>query len=234
MAEETDFERLWRGKFIRSLDQAVGPELRDEIVRGGDEPGSPPESGAVIAWTQAAMQRLEGLLDEPVRQEVMTRCACQYPPEGLQDIRRAYQESGDTDLAQAMLRNRFEAFLRDTLQLDDGLIQDILGRGWGPAGVRQADQIIATKIPKSGNLVKFMKESDPQVKRQLYCHCPRLRQAIQTGVQVPEIYCYCGAGFYRGIWEEITQRPVQVEVLESVLHGGEVCRVAIRLHCNQS
>jgi hypothetical protein len=162
----------------------------------------------------------------------MTRCACQYPPEDLQDIRRAYRDGGDIDLAQDMLRNRFEAFLRDTLQLDDGLIQDILGRGWGPAGVRQGDQIIATKIPKSGNLVMYMKESDPQVKRQLYCHCPRLRQAIQTGAQVPAIYCYCGAGFYRGIWEEITQRPVQVEVLESVLHGGVVCRVAIRLQGN--
>jgi predicted hydrocarbon binding protein len=42
-------------------------------------------------------------------------------------------------------------------------------------------------------------------------------------------YCYCGAGFYQGIWEEIMQRPFEVEVLESVLAGGDVCRIAIHL-----
>lgn len=234
MTEEMDFERLWRGKFVRCLDELVGPELRGEIARGWDEPIAPPEPGEVIAWTQAAMQRLESLVDEPTRQEVMARCACLYPPEDLQDIRRAYQQSGDIDLAQRMLRERFEAFLRNTLNLDDGLIQDIIGRGWGPAGVRQGELIIATKIPKSGNLVKYIEESDPQVKRQLYCHCPRIRQAISAGAQVPAVYCYCGAGFYRGIWEEITQRPVQVDVLESVLQGDEVCRVAIRLWGNEN
>jgi hypothetical protein len=30
-------------------------------------------------------------------------------------------------------------------------------------------------------------------------------------------------------WEEITGRPVHVELLESVLAGGEVCKVAIHL-----
>ncbi len=229
MTEEMDFEHLWRSKFVRCLDDLLGPELRGEITRGWDEASSRSEPSEVIAWTQAAMQRLERLVDEPTRQEVMTRCACQYPPEDLQDIRCAYLESGDFDLAQRMLKARFEAFLRNTLDLDGGLIQDIIGRGWGPAGVRQGDRIIATKIPKSGNLVKYLTESDPQVKRQLYCHCPRIRQAISAGVQVPAAYCYCGAGFYRGIWQEITQRPVQVELLESVLNGGEVCKVAIHL-----
>jgi predicted hydrocarbon binding protein len=42
------------------------------------------------------------------------------------------------------------------------------------------------------------------------------------------VYCQCGAGFYRGIWETILERPVRVEVLESVLSGGDVCRVAVQ------
>jgi predicted hydrocarbon binding protein len=46
---------------------------------------------------------------------------------------------------------------------------------------------------------------------------------------LPEDYCYCGAGFYKGIWEEILGEPVEVEVLESVLQGGDVCRIAIHL-----
>ena len=50
-----------------------------------------------------------------------------------------------------------------------------------------------------------------------------------AGEGLPASYCYCGAGYYKGIWEEVLQRPVEVEVLESVLDGGDVCRVAITL-----
>lgn len=229
MTEQLDFEGQWQGKFARSLDAVVGENRRGEIMQGGAELGTCSERSQVIAWTRAAMTRLEGLVAEPARQDVMTRCACQYPLEDLQDIRLAYQISGDVDLAQQMLRERFERFLRHTLQLNDAFIKDIIGRGWGPAGIRDGSRIIATKIPKSGNLVEYMSERDPQVKRELYCHCPRIRQAIQTSAQIPAIYCYCGAGFYKGIWEEITRHPVRVEVLESVLQGNEVCKVAIYL-----
>ena len=48
-------------------------------------------------------------------------------------------------------------------------------------------------------------------------------------MKFPELFCYCGAGFYKGIWEEIIQEEVKVEVLESVLKGDDVCKIAIYL-----
>ena len=71
--------------------------------------------------------------------------------------------------------------------------------------------------------------TDPEKKRQVYCHCPRVRDALKTGVTISPAYCYCGAGFYKGIWEEILQAPVEVEVLKSVLKGDQVCTIAIHL-----
>ncbi len=56
-----------------------------------------------------------------------------------------------------------------------------------------------------------------------------MRDALRLREPLSRTYCYCGAGFYKGIWEEILQVPVEVEVLESVLAGGEVCRIAISL-----
>jgi hypothetical protein len=35
--------------------------------------------------------------------------------------------------------------------------------------------------------------------------------------------------FRKGGWEEILQEPVEIELLESVLKGDEVCKVAIHL-----
>jgi predicted hydrocarbon binding protein len=104
-----------------------------------------------------------------------------------------------------------------------------VSRGWGLAGVRAGDNIVATKIPKSGFLVEYMNETDPERKRQYYCHCPRIRDLLKSGDSLSPTYCYCGAGYYKGIWEEILQQPVEVEVLESVLQGDEVCRIAVHL-----
>ena len=117
--------------------------------------------------------------------------------------------------------------------MGDELIEEIVGRGWGAAGIKRDNAIIATKIPKSGYLVEYMKETDPEKKQQYYCHCPRVRDVLKTSESISATYCYCGAGFYKGIWEEILQAPVEVEVLESVLKGDEVCTIAIHLPVDQ-
>jgi predicted hydrocarbon binding protein len=197
----------------------------------GSEGLSDETSRTVVAeWSQGAMERLEALVeDDAQRRDIMTGCACQYSKVALRPLREAYEGSRDVDYVQGMLRDQFEAFLRETLALDASLVREIVGRGWGAAGVRQGQTIIATKIPKSGHLTAYMEETDPEKKRQLYCHCPRVRDALNCGAEIPTIYCYCGAGFYQGIWEEIVQRPVEVELLESVLQGDQVCKIAIKL-----
>ena len=187
----------------------------------------------VIAWSRLAMQRLDAMTDESQRHDILTSCACQYPPENLIGVRDLYHETGDLDSAHHMLQEIFKNFLREDLQLEQSLIDEIVNRGWGLAGVRRGNTIIATKIPKSGNLRAYWNESDPEVKRAAYCHCPRVRTLLQLdpGNTQPlsPTYCYCGAGFYKGIWETILNRPVEVQVLESVLQGDEVCKIAIHL-----
>lgn len=159
----------------------------------------------------------------------MTGCACQYPKSDLQEMRKAYEATQDVDLAHRMLQEQFESFLRNMLELSEELVEEIVGRGWGAAGVKKGSTIIATKIPKSGYLVEYMRETDPEKKRQCYCHCPRVRDMLKTSETISPTYCYCGAGFYKGIWEEILQQPVEVEVLASVLQGDDVCTIAIHL-----
>ena len=183
----------------------------------------------VISWSKEAMERLDSLVDEEKRKEIMTGCACQYPESNLQEIRKKHEATQDIDLVHQMLQEQFESFLKNTLRLSDELVEEIVDRGWGSAGVKKGNTIIATKIPKSGYLVAYMEETDPEKKRQYYCHCPRVRDALQTSETLSLTYCYCGAGFYKGIWEEILQQPVEVELLESVLDGGEVCRIAVHL-----
>jgi hypothetical protein len=175
------------------------------------------------------MERLDSVLDEQRKRAVMTACACQYPKPALQAARKEYQGTKNVDRVLQVLQQQFESFLKENLRLSRDLISEIASRGWGLAGVRQGNSIIATKIPKSGYLIEYMQETDPARRRQLYCHCPRIRMVLESSQTISSTYCYCGAGFYQGIWEEILQEPVEVEVLETVLQGDDVCVFAVRL-----
>ena len=229
MAEEFDFERDWQERLSRSLLQIAGPDVRDQVLAGSEDLDAASDSREVIDWSQGAMERLDALVDPELRRRIMTGCACQYPTEGLLEARQEYERSGDISRVHELLRLQFRGFLRDALGLDDGTADEVLRRGWGLAGVLAGDRIVATKIPKSGNLAEYLGESDAERRRELYCHCPRVRDALQTDIRLSPTYCYCGAGFYKGIWEEILQQPVEVELLASVLQGDEVCQVAINL-----
>jgi predicted hydrocarbon binding protein len=229
MGDEQDFDRGWLVGLASCLDASVGEDVRRQVMRGADHISGQSSRRDVVDWTAEAMRRLEHLVGSERAAEVMTGCSCRYPVEELAAIRERYQATGDVGVAHGMLLEQFEAFLRDTLALDEEQVTTVIGRGWGLAGVRQGNTIVATKIPKSQYLTEYLAESDPERRRQLYCHCPRVREAIGDEVRLPEVYCYCGAGFYKHLWEEILQQPVQVEVLSSVLAGDDVCSIAIHL-----
>ncbi len=202
------------------------------MLKGSEELSDQSSVEEVVGWTQGTMDRLVMLVGEEKSKGIITRCACHYSKSDLKEVRRKYEETGDIDLVHRMLQEKFESFLENTLGLSKEHITDVVGRGWGLAGVKDSNSIIATKIPKSGYLFEYLREADPEKRREIYCHCPRVRDALKISETIPPIYCYCGAGFYKGIWEEILQKPVEVEVLETVLSGGEVCKIAIHLPLN--
>jgi predicted hydrocarbon binding protein len=229
MPQSFDFERAWQMKFREAIDEIAGEAVCQQVMADGEQLSATSDRRRLIDWSRQAMLRLATLVDETQHQAIMTRCACQYPKAQLQPMREAYAAEGDIDGALQMLQTQFEAFLRDTLNLSEDDIDRVVSLGWGAAGRRRGNMIVVTKIPKSENLAEYLRETNAEARRQLYCHCPRVRDAIKHGETLPDAYCYCGAGFYQGIWQEILQSPVRVELLASVLRGDEVCTVAIHL-----
>jgi hypothetical protein len=224
-----DFETQWQAKLALSVEDLAGSEVRERVLAGGEILQDPSTSREKLFWTCQALEVLAETADLDTRQEILTRCRCWYPKEDLLDIKMTYRLYGDIDQILAMLQSKFEVFLQDVLDLEEELITTILENGWGLAGIRDGNRIISTKIPKSNYIRDYFQEEDPLEKRRLYCHCPRVRDQVGSDPALPPEYCYCGAGFYQGIWEEILGEPVRVEVLESVMTGGDVCKIAIHL-----
>lgn len=229
MGDKFDFEKYWLQKFTQCLMKKTSNNVTARIMIDSEHLSDQTDKKEIIQWTQSAMARMQNELSVSEQREVMLQCACQYPTESLQDLKHIFAENKDIQQIIGLLQKRFELFLKNDLCLEEDEIQFVLEQGWGLAGVRKGDYIIATKIPKSGLLKAYLKEKDPEKKKNYYCHCPRIRDFSKNEQDLPEIYCYCGAGFYKGIWEEILQTTIHIELTKSIIKGDDVCQVAIEI-----
>ena len=216
-----EFEKQWQRKLLNAL-QKIGreelyAELKEEIA---DESSN--------VWTKKLMQTLMEKLSEVELKEVMRGCACHAGKDNLVAIRDEYALNQDLKKAHEMYRQVFLDFIREYKNLNDEEMQYLIDNDIGSAGILRDNIITVTKIPKEFS--RYLKSNDPVEKRYLYCHCPRVREFLKTETKpLPQEYCYCGAGFFQDIWEFITQKPVQVKVLKSLLNGADRCMIEITI-----
>ena len=82
------------------------------------------------------------------------------------------------------------------IKLNDDLIKRVIEKVWSTAGAKEGNVILATKIPKSAYIKQYFETTDPDEKRAIYCHCPRVRDALKSSIEdLPEIYCYSNHKF---------------------------------------
>jgi predicted hydrocarbon binding protein len=58
------------------------------------------------------------------------------------------------------------------------------------------------------------------------CYCgsvSKTRQPIST------IYCQCSCGWYKKLFEATLEKPVKVELIDSVIHGADTCQFIIHI-----
>ena len=47
--------------------------------------------------------------------------------------------------------------------------------------------------------------------------------------RLPDTFCYCSRGWMKEVFETIVEKPVDVNLIESVKRGGEACRFTVRI-----
>ena len=194
-----------------NLTRYAGSDVSDYVMQGSDEYASLSYIEKA-AWFKAAMQRLdERVPGEHARHDILTDCADRFPAERIRQLRAMYQREGDLD---ALLD-----FMRADRTLGD--------LSWYEAPIREGNVIYVTKDPVLPE--RYRTAETENERRAAYCHCGVLREALAQGLTMPGTYCFCGAGWYRQLWEGIFERPVRVDVLRSVLQGDDRCSFAIHL-----
>ncbi|MFB0504583.1 MAG: DUF6144 family protein [Candidatus Bathyarchaeia archaeon] len=60
------------------------------------------------------------------------------------------------------------------------------------------------------------------------CNC-ELVQALPEDEKISPTYCHCSKGFVKKWWEGVLERPVKVDIIQSVVSGAQECKFAIHL-----
>ncbi len=96
------------------------------------------------------------------------------------------------------------------------------------AGIREGNKILMYKIPYMTK--HALNEKDKKKRNYYVCHNPLIREALLEEEQpINPIFCNCSGGYMKNFWEAMFEHPVDVELLDSVIMGGEFCRFAIHI-----
>jgi len=221
----------------KRLESIAGPEVRARVFAGIVPPpdGAPPQ--AAIGPTVAVVERMRSMLPEHACARVLAGNLHGIPVSAFACERERFLAATSIE---AWLAGRHARAVEELeLHLTEGRIwfeqritravvefvranPEILG------GVRQADRILFTKIPYAPD--EWLRETDPDRKRYLACHCPLARESLAgQGPRVPALFCNCSAGFEKMPFGAAFGVEPDVEVIESVLAGDDRCRFSIAI-----
>jgi hypothetical protein len=221
----------------RLVAERFGAAVRDEVFAGiGVVPfGTPtPEKPAMF---QPVITRLEVKVGKQACADFLSSSLRDLPDEYFLEEREKFRQAGGIDAYLVRRKEDFIAALEVCLRenrpffaqpVTQEVIDYVRSEPEMGGGRREGAIVYEVKIPFM--TADFLAETDPVRRRYLYCHCPWARETIKGGgVHPAETFCNCSGGFHKKPFEAAFGKPIKVDVLESVLLGGDRCRFAIHL-----
>lgn len=197
----------WDRLFAEGAERELGSDARDELMQGIEGITAESSFADYTDWIKGAMQRLDALpVSEEQKCRVVSHCAHIFPQERIDHLRAIYQQGTLDDVLREMYSDDF----------------------WYEKPARKGNVIYMRKNPF--NPEGYEKAATPAERRKAYCHCPFVHPFLEEiPSEMPLTFCYCGAGWYRRLWEGILGQPVVIEHVETLLKGNDQCTMTITL-----
>jgi hypothetical protein len=222
----------------KRMGEMFGRDRQEVVFFGLVRPplGTDPEEYSPIV--ARVIDRMESELSVEQIQALLTWNYHEVPKEAFAEKRARYLAAGSLDEFLATEHNLLVKELQECMRsgrtwyeqvVTQDLIDHLAAEQRVQVGVHQDDRIIVEKVPFDPP--RYYAEGSLRMRRYYYCHCPLVRSAIRNDwPKVSSTFCYCSAGFLKAAWDTILDRPVEVEVLKSVLDGGQKCLFSIRIY----
>lgn len=198
----------WDRYLSEAAERELGTDARARLMMGADSITPETSSYEYASWVHGAMQRLDELSDDSDQKcRIVSHCAHVFPQERIDFLRSLYLQHGSVDdVLKEMYRDEF----------------------WYENPVRRGNVIYMRKNPFDPE--GYANASTSAGRRKAYCHCPFVKPFLdEIPAKISPTFCYCGAGWYRRLWEGILCMPVQIEHVETLLKGNDQCTMRITL-----
>ena len=193
----------WDRRFSENLKAVIGPE-NQSIIMEGYETLSPYTDAAIRGqWVIDAITKLDSIATEDEKYEIISGCAHVRPMEEIQKLKAAFDRNRDVD-----------EFLEE----------------WGKSlpfvikPYREGNIIYQSKPPADPEAYKNATTQEELIKAA--CFCPIVKSTLD---KMPRSFCYCGAGWSKQLYETVFGEKLRIEVVETVIDGGKLCKYAIHL-----
>ena len=84
----------------------------------------------------------------------------------------------------------------------------------------------ALSIVREGNII--IQTYKPQATFNVRCYCSLIR-GLPADETISLTYCNCSKGFVKKLWEAVLEKPVQVELMQSVMSGAPNCKFRVHM-----
>lgn len=198
----------WERRLAEGVETVLGAAARQEVM-AGIEALTPDSSDAHYReWICGAMERLDALTGDPECQyRIMSCCAHVFPKERIAHLRSIYAQRHD---------------------IDDVLREMYQDHAWYEKPVRKGNTLHMVKVPYDPE--GYAQGTTAVERRRAYCHCDFVRPYLdEVPAKLSPTFCWCGAGWYRRLWEGILGQPIKVKHVETLLKGNDQCTLVITL-----
>ena len=155
-------------------------------------------------WLKSVIDRIDKRAKEYEKYDILSFCAHNFSQKRIDSLKSIYEKTGNLDEVLKEMHKDYEWY-------EDPVLKDNI--------------IYVTKIPY--NPEGFKKAHTLGEKQANYCHCALVRNHFNE--EISPTFCNCSAGWYRQLWEGIIGKPVNIEIVESLIKGDQNCTFAIHI-----
>ena len=223
--EAKQMKTSWIDRLSKSIEETLGTKSMKEIMSGSESLTSSAGPRKKAEWIAKAMQRLSGQCDLETGNSIMSRCSCPYPKKKLHALKELYKENGIQAFVSAVREDRKKRIIY-ALGYDKDLLRKAEHEPWylSPT-IEQENSVVITTIPY--HIRDYMMAQTRKERQLHYCHCGWVNASLEP---VSPPFCYCGAGYHQQLLEGIFDRPVEVEIIKTVMmRDADFCRFSCRI-----